>query len=106
MHASVTAPPLDNKRAWPRHRRDPDVDKVLPQLNGAVYIRCTMFSPRFRLEDNSHVVGCRFWDRFPDDHDSYFAGEGIEDYAVCTGLPNSTTRANYALETRVLCLMS
>ena len=111
-HLVAPCMPPSLRRLWITNAHGPDIAviqtliKYCPSLTELSISRCTMFSPRLRLGDNSRGVGCRFWERFPDDHDSYFADEGIEEYAVCRGLPHFTTRTSYALETRVRCLMS
>ncbi|KAG8717527.1 hypothetical protein FRC11_003752, partial [Ceratobasidium sp. 423] len=38
--------------------------------------RCTKFN---------RPSGCEFWEHFPNDHDSYFSGEGVEGYANALG---------------------
>ncbi|KAG8785559.1 hypothetical protein FRC12_017442 [Ceratobasidium sp. 428] len=46
--------------------------KIAEELKIASYVR----SP------NSENMTCTFWNMFPNDHDSYFANEGIENYAA------------------------
>lgn len=84
--------PSSLRRLWITNAHGPDIAVIqtliayCPNLTELSISRCTMFSPRFRPCNSSQGVGCKFWDKFPDDHDSYFAGEGIEDYAVCTDI--------------------
>ncbi|KAF8602663.1 hypothetical protein BDV93DRAFT_557423 [Ceratobasidium sp. AG-I] len=86
-HLVAPCLPPSLRRLYITNAHGPDIAVIqmlityCPNLMELSISRCTMFSPRFRPDGSSHGAGCRFWDRFPDDHDSYFAGEGIEDYA-------------------------
>ena len=80
--------PPSLRRLYITNAHGPDIAVIqalksyCPNLTELSISRCTMFSPRFRPDSSGVVMGCKFWDRFTADHDSYFAGEGIEDYAV------------------------
>ncbi|KAF8595424.1 hypothetical protein BDV93DRAFT_564400 [Ceratobasidium sp. AG-I] len=86
-HLVAPCLPSSLRRLYVANAHGPDIAIIqmlvtyCPNLTELSISRCTMFSPRFRPNGKGHGVGCKFWDRFPDDHDSYFAGEGIEDYA-------------------------
>ncbi|KAF8597765.1 hypothetical protein BDV93DRAFT_358970 [Ceratobasidium sp. AG-I] len=88
-HYRLLAPrlPPSLRRLFITNAHGPDIAVIqmlkscCPNLTELSISRCTMFSPCFRPDSSGTVMGCRFWDRFAADHDSYFAGEGIEEYA-------------------------
>ncbi|KAG9094988.1 hypothetical protein FS749_011351 [Ceratobasidium sp. UAMH 11750] len=79
--------PSSLRRLWIINAHGPDISIIntliscCPQLEELSISRCTLFSPRLR-PSNAKEAQCTFWARFPGDHDSYFASEGIEDYAT------------------------
>ncbi|KAG8785117.1 hypothetical protein FRC12_017962 [Ceratobasidium sp. 428] len=79
--------PPSLRRLWVTNAHGPDISIIqmlrsfCPQLQELSISRCTLFSPRLRLSDAGDEL-CAFWARFPNDHDSYFACEGIYQYAI------------------------
>ncbi|KAG8790541.1 hypothetical protein FRC12_011645 [Ceratobasidium sp. 428] len=80
--------PTTLRRLWLTNAHGPDarlIQSVCSQCPGLQELwieRCTLFSPRMvSLEVGNGEHGCDFWDRFPNDHDAYFAAVGVEDYA-------------------------
>ncbi|KAG8785116.1 hypothetical protein FRC12_017961 [Ceratobasidium sp. 428] len=79
--------PSSLRRLYVTNAHGPDISIIqtlrscCPQLQDLSISRCSLFSPRLRSSDTKNMT-CTFWNRFPSDHDSYFANEGIEDYAA------------------------
>ncbi|KAG8706792.1 hypothetical protein FRC09_002224, partial [Ceratobasidium sp. 395] len=79
--------PPSLRRLWVTNAHGPDISIIqmlrsfCPQLQELSISRCTLFSPRLQLSNTKDEL-CAFWERFPNDHDSYFACEGIDQYAT------------------------
>ncbi|KAJ1309274.1 hypothetical protein OPQ81_004936 [Rhizoctonia solani] len=55
------------------------IQKAIKQCKGLEALtlgRCTKFN---------RPCGCEFWENFPNDHDSYFSGKGVDGYASALG---------------------
>ncbi|KAG8786853.1 hypothetical protein FRC12_016165 [Ceratobasidium sp. 428] len=73
-----------------------------PDLEHLCLGRCTKFN---------RLGNCAFWDKFPDDHDSYFSNKGVEGYAKALGTELQRLKKLkaiyvnvYLTDTKYLCL--